>query len=175
MKKRISIIVAVASNWAIGRNNDLLWHIPNDFKWFKKHTSGNPVIMGKKTWESLPLRPLPNRMNVVISDNKEDNFEGGYTVASIEEAIETMDQQKENFIIGGGSIYKQFLPIADHLYLTQVHKAFEGDIFFPEVDLNDWEEVFREEHPQSKENPLGYTFLILSRPFDSAQGSVTDD
>ncbi len=169
MTKRISIIVAVASNWAIGKDNDLLWHIPNDLRWFKKHTSGNPVIMGKKTWESLPFKPLPNRKNVIISDNKADCFEGCITVGSIKEAIHTMDTGKENFIMGGGSIYKQFLPIADHLYLTQVHEEFEGDIFFPDVNLNEWKEVFKEEHPKSDDNPLGYTFLILERSNASAQ------
>jgi len=163
MTKRISIIVAVSSNWAIGKDNDLLWHIPNDLKWFKKHTSGNPVIMGKKTWESLPFRPLPKRKNVIISDNVADCFEGCTTVGSIAEAIETMDHDKENFIMGGGSVYKQFLPLANRLYLTRVHQEFEGDIFFPEVDFSQWKEEFREEHPQSEENPLGYTFLILER------------
>ena len=163
MTKRISIIVAVAANWAIGKNNDLLWHISNDFKWFKKHTMGNPVVMGKKTWESLPLRPLPKRLNIVISDNASDQFAGASAVGSIDSAIRAMDPKKENFIIGGGSIYTQFLPKADHLYLTQVHKEFEADIFFPEVDFNEWDEVFREEHPESEENKLGYTFLILKR------------
>lgn len=163
MAKRISIIVAVASNWAIGKDNDLLWHISNDLKWFKKHTSGNPVIMGKKTWASLPFRPLPNRKNIIISDNVSDCFDGCTTVGSIDDAIEAMDHNKENFIIGGGSVYRQFLPIADHLYLTQVHQDFEGDIFFPDVDFSEWEEEFREDHPQNENNLLPYTFLILKR------------
>lgn len=161
--KKISIIVAVASNWAIGKDNDLLWHISNDFKWFKKHTTGHPVIMGKKTWLSLPMRPLPNRLNILISDNPADCYDGCLTVGSIGAAVEAMDPGKENFIIGGGSVYRQFLPLAQKLYLTRVHQAFEADIFFPEVDMGEWDLLFEEEHPQSASNPLGYTFQILSR------------
>ncbi len=161
--KKISIIVAVASNWAIGKDNDLLWHISNDLKWFKKQTSGNPVIMGKKTWESLPLKPLPNRLNIILSDNPADNFDGCQTVGSLEEAIMVMDSSKENFIIGGGSVYSQFLPNAQKLYLTQVHEEFEADIFFPEVNMEEWTEVFREDHPKTADNHLGYSFLILER------------
>ena len=122
--KAISIIVAVASNGAIGLNNDLLWHIPEDFKWFKKHTFGNPVIMGRNTWESLPVRPLPGRLNIVISDNPNDSYEGCEIVGSIEESIEKMSDEKENFIIGGGSVYRQFLPLANKFYLTRVHREF---------------------------------------------------
>lgn len=161
--KKISIIVAVAENWAIGKDNDLLWHIPNDFKWFKQHTTGHPVIMGKKTWLSLPRRPLPNRVNIIISDNPADCFDGCFTVGSIDSAIEAMDSTLENFIIGGGSIYRQFLPMAQKLYLTRVHASYEADIFFPEVNMNEWELAFEENHPKSPENPLGYTFQILHR------------
>lgn len=161
--KKISIIVALASNSAIGKNNDLLWHISNDLKWFKKHTSGNPVIMGKKTWESLPLRPLPKRLNIILSDNLNDKFEGALTVDSIEKSIAVMDPNKENFIMGGGSVYAQFLPKAQKLYLTKVHKDFDGDVFFPEVNMNEWKEVFREDHPETEDNPLPYSFLILER------------
>jgi len=161
--KIISIIVAVASNGAIGKNNDLLWHIPEDFKWFKKHTLGNPVIMGKKTWESLPRKPLPGRTNIVISDDPSDCYDSCITVGSIPEAIERMSDEKENFIIGGGMIYRQFLPLADRLYLTRVHKDFEADIFFPELDLNIWKEVYREEHPEKEPEKLGFSFLIYHR------------
>lgn len=161
--KKISIIVAVAANWAIGKNNDLLWHISNDLKWFKKHTSGNPVIMGKKTWESLPVRPLPKRLNIIISDKPNDVFEGGQTVNSIENSILAMDPEKENFIIGGGSVYAQFLPLAQKLYLTKVHKDFEADIFFPEVNMNEWKEIYREDHLETMENQLPYSFIILER------------
>ena len=161
--KIISIIVAVASNGAIGKDNDLLWHIPEDFKWFKKHTRGNTVVMGKKTWVSLPIRPLPGRTNVVISDNPDDRFEGSVTVGSIQEAIDLMSDDRENFIIGGGSIYAQFMPLAHKFYLTRVHRDFEADIFYPEFDLNEWREVYREEHPEKEPEKLGFTFLIYER------------
>ena len=161
--KIISIIVAVASNGAIGKDNDLLWHIPEDFKWFKKHTKGNAVVMGKKTWESLPTRPLPGRTNIVITDNPDDNFEGAVMVGSIQEAVDKMDDEKENFIIGGGSIYSQFMPLAHKFYLTRVHRDFEADIFFTEIDLNQWNEVYREEHPEKEPEKLGFTFLIYER------------
>ncbi len=162
--KIISIIVAVASNGAIGKDNDLLWHIPEDFKWFKKHTKGNTVVMGKKTWESLPARPLPGRINIVISDDPSDYFEGAEMAGSIQEAIDKMSEDKENFIIGGGSIYGQFLPLADKFYLTRVHCDFDADIFFPDFDIEDWKEVYHEEHPEKEPNNLGFTFLIYERP-----------
>ena len=161
--KTISIIVAIGRNRAIGKDNDLLWHIPEDFKWFKKHTKGHPVVMGKKTWESLPVKPLPGRTNVVISDNPEDNFEACVMAGSIDEAIGQMSENQENFIIGGGSIYGQFLPLAHKFYLTRVHKDFEADIFFPEFDLDDWTEIFREDHPAKDPEVLGFSFHIYER------------
>jgi dihydrofolate reductase len=106
--KPISIIVAVARNWAIGMNNQLLWHIPEDFKWFKKHTSGHPVIMGRRTWESLPLKPLPGRKNIVITDDPTDCFPGTTCVGSIDAAVAHMDDTGENFIIGGGRYIANF-------------------------------------------------------------------
>jgi len=159
--KKISIIVAVAENHAIGKNNELLWHISDDLKWFKRHTSGNPVIMGKKTWFSLPRRPLPNRMNIVLTDDLKDCFGGCVLVNNIEQVMERMDPVKENFIIGGGSVYRQFLPKAQKLYLTKVHKSYDADTFFPEIDA-DWKEVFREDHQESPDHPA-YSFLIFER------------
>jgi len=161
--KIISIIVAVAANGAIGKDNDLLWHIPEDFKWFKKHTGGHTVVMGKRTWESLPLRPLPGRKNIVISDDPGDCFEGCTMVGSIEEAIKMMQDDDENFIIGGGMVYRQFLPLSHKLYLTRVHREFEADIFFPEIDSSEWKEIYREDHPEKDGVKLGYSFLIYER------------
>ncbi|MDD4644943.1 MAG: dihydrofolate reductase [Bacteroidales bacterium] len=158
--KPISIIVAVARNWAIGMNNQLLWHIPEDFRWFKKNTSGHPVVMGKRTWMSLPKKPLPGRTNIVISDNPEDKFEGAVCVGSIEEAVNQMDPGSENFIIGGGMVYRQFLPLAQKVYLTVVDKDYEADVWFPELSADEWKESFREEHP---EGDPGFTFLIYER------------
>lgn len=158
--KPISIIVAVARNWAIGMNNQLLWHIPEDFKWFKKHTAGHPVVMGRRTWESLPLKPLPGRKNVVITDDPGDCFPGAICVGSIEEAINQMDDIGENFIVGGGMVYRQFLPLAEKVYLTVVDRDFDADIWFPKLDLNEWTETYREAHLN---NDPGYTFLIYKR------------
>jgi len=158
--KPISIIVAVARNWAIGMNNQLLWHIPEDFKWFKKHTSGHPVVMGRRTWQSLPLKPLPGRKNVIITDDPGDCFPNTICVSSIEEAISHMDAESENFVIGGGMVYRQFLPLCKKVYLTVVDEDFVADVWFPELNPDEWKETYREEHP---ENKPGYTFLIFDR------------
>lgn len=127
--KKISIIVAIASNNAIGKNNQLLWHVPADMKYFKKITTGHTVIMGKNTFLSLPGGPLVNRRNIVISDDPDDHFKGCVTVNSINEAIELCDEEIECFVIGGASVYRQFLPFATRLYVTKVNKSFEADTF----------------------------------------------
>ena len=114
----ISIIVAIAENYAIGKNNDLLWHIPGDLKRFKKLTVGHTVVMGKKTYESLPRKPLPERLNIVITDDPGDSFDECITVFTIEDAVKKLDPAHENFIIRGASVYRQFLPLADRLYIT---------------------------------------------------------
>ena len=161
--KRISIIVAIARNWAIGKDNDLLWHISDDLKRFKRITLGHQVIMGKRTYESLPFRPLKNRTNIVITDDPREKFEGCVTVYSIEEALEHCHAHEESFIIGGGSIYRQFLPYANKLYLTLVHKDFEADTFFPEVDLSQWKLVEKEDHGPDGENDFAYTYLVYEK------------
>ncbi len=141
----ISIIVAIAQNYAIGKNNDLLWHLSEDLQRFKKLTIGNVIVMGKRTFDSLPLRPLPNRTSIVISDDKNDTIEGCKMAYSIEEAISLFSEEKENFIIGGGSIYRQFLPHANKLYLTVVHRDFDADVFFPEINYSEWDLIEKEE------------------------------
>jgi dihydrofolate reductase len=161
--KKISIIVAIAKNFAIGKDNQLLWHISADLKRFKKITEGHQVIMGKLTYESLPVRPLPNRKNIVISDNPEDAFEGCITVHSIEEAIELCSEQEESFIIGGGSIYRQFLPLCNKLYLTLVNKDFEADTFFTHLDLSQWHLTEREDHGPDDKNDFSYSFVIFEK------------
>ena len=141
----ISIIVAIAENMAIGKNNDLLWHVPADLKRFKQITSGHPVVMGKRTWESLPRKPLPNRRNIVITDIQGEEIEGCEMAYSIEEAIAKCNPSDETFIIGGASVYRQFLPYTHRLYLTLVHKSFEADVFFPEIDFSQWKCVSKED------------------------------
>jgi len=158
--KKISIIVAIARNWAIGKDNQLLWHISDDLKRFKRITQGHQVIMGKKTYESLPFRPLKNRTNIVITDDPNEIFDGCVTVYSLEEALKYCNENEESFIIGGGSIYRQFLPYANKFYLTLVNKDFEADIFFPEVDLSEWKLLEREDHGPAGENDFSYSFLV---------------
>ena len=158
----ISIIVAIAENFAIGRNNDLLWHIPEDLRRFKRITSGHKIIMGKRTYESLPVRPLPKRTSIVISDDPKDVFEDCIMAYSIEEALEHCGPDEECFVIGGGMIYKQFLPLADKLYITKVNSTFDADTFFPEIDPEIWEET--EIEPATDENrQLEYTFITCLR------------
>ena len=157
--KPISIIVAIAQNHAIGKDNLLLWHIPADLKRFKKLTTGHTIVMGKRTFESLPIRPLPNRRSVVITDIPGEEIDGCTMAYSIADAIEKMDEDKENFIIGGGSVYRQFLPLADQLYLTIVTKDFEADTFL-EIDLQDWKTIEREDH---LEEELPYYYINLKR------------
>lgn len=161
--KKISIIVAIAKNYAIGKNNDLLWHIPADLKRFKRITSGHQVIMGKLTYESLPVRPLPNRRNIVITDKKDEIFEGCTTVYSIDEALSYCDENYESFIIGGGSVYRQFLPYCNKLYLTIVNKEFEADTFFPHVDLDKWKLIEKEDHEPEGTFDFSYSFLIFEK------------
>ena|ERR1035437_9057197 len=143
--RNIAIIVAVAQNFAIGKNNELLFHLPNDLKRFKKITKGHSVIMGKKTFFSLPNGPLPHRRNIVITDVPSEKFEGCETVNSIEEVIELVKNEDIAFVIGGGMIYRQFYPIAGKLFLTLVHKDFEADIYFPEIKFDEWIELVRED------------------------------
>ena len=135
----ISIIVAVSEDLGIGKDNELLWHISEDLKRFKRLTWGNAVIMGKKTWESLPRKPLPGRKNIVLTDNPKELIENSVTAYSIDDALNKCASDEEIFIIGGGSIYRQFMPVADRLYITHVHKKAPADIYFPEIDMNIWE------------------------------------
>lgn len=161
--KKISIIVAIAKNYAIGKNNELLWHISEDLKRFKRLTTGHQVIMGKRTYESLPVRPLKNRTNIVITDNPGEVFDGCITVYSIDEALAYCNEKEESFIIGGGSVYRQFLPLANKLYLTWVDKEFEADTFFPEIDFSEWKLSEKEEHFSESPNDFSYTFLIYEK------------
>ena len=160
--KNISIIVAIAENFAIGKNNDLLFHLPNDLKHFKKITSGHSLIMGRNTLLSLPKWPLPNRRHIVITDKKDDFFAGCEVVFSIDEAIEKVNHENEAFVIGGGTIYRQFYPFAGKLYLTLVHKNFEADTYFPEINFAEWKETSRENFYDEK-NEFEYSFLKLER------------
>jgi len=131
-------------------------------KHFKEITSGHTIIMGRNTLLSLPKWPLPNRRHIVITDKKNDNFPGCEIVFSIEEAIEKVKNEDEAFVIGGGMIYRQFFPLAGKLYLTLVHKPFDADIYFPEINYSDWDEISREDFNNEK-NDFNYSYLNLER------------
>ncbi len=158
----IIMIAAVAENNALGKNNDLLWHLPNDFKRFKEITSGHYIIMGRKTFESFP-KPLPNRTHVIISRQKDYLKEGCIVVENLEKALEICPKNETVFIIGGGEIYKQSIAFADQLDITRVHHSFEADVYFPEIDLNIWKlttEIFNQ---KDEKHLYDYTFQTYTR------------
>lgn len=157
----ISIIAAVAQNGVIGGGNAMLWHIREDFKRFKAITTGHPVIMGRKTYESLG-RPLPNRTNIVITRNAALEIEGCKVVGSLDEALSLCSGEEEIFIIGGGEIYRQAMGVADKLYITLVHNSYEGDTRFPEIG-SEWEEIFRERHERGETFEYPFEFIDYRR------------
>jgi dihydrofolate reductase len=170
----ISIIVAVSDDWGIGKDNELLWHISEDLKRFKSLTTGKRIIMGKKTWYSLPKRPLPGRMNIVLTDIAGEIIDGSETVHSIEGAMSKCSKEEEAFVIGGGSIYRQFMPIADKLYITHVHMKAPADVYFPEIDMKTWKIVGEEDYPISEANPIPYTYIIYERKFNPVTKVATE-
>ena len=158
---KISIIVAIAQNYAIGKNNQLLWHMPNDLKHFKQITSGRTIIMGRKTYESVG-KPLPNRRNIVVT-RQDIQIPGCEVVKSIDEGLSLCAHEDEVFIGGGAEIYRQAMDITDRIYLTIIHKDFEADTFFPEIDYLKWDEASREYNEPDEKNPLPYSFITLNR------------
>ncbi|MBR0297069.1 MAG: dihydrofolate reductase [Paludibacteraceae bacterium] len=160
----ISIIVAISENYAIGKKGDLLCHLPEDLKHFKAITSGSTVIMGERTFYSLPKHPLPNRRNIVITDQAGKTFEGAEAAYSIEDAVRLVQNDEEAFIIGGGMVYRQFMTIADKLYITHIHHSWEdADTFFPVIEPNIWRKVSEEPHFADEKNPFDYTFTEYVR------------
>lgn len=161
---KVSIIAAVADNYAIGKSNKLPWHLPADLKHFKALTTGSAVVMGKRTFESLPNGPLPNRKNIVLSSMLSEGVrEGYYEADSIEDALELCDNEENVFIIGGGSVYRQALDVADYMYITWVHADFAADAFFPNVDFSKWKEISREDFQPDEKNQHAYSFVTYER------------
>ena len=158
----ISIIAAVADNRVIGNKNSLPWHLSADMEYFKKTTAHKPIIMGARTFESIG-KALPGRKNIVLSDDKNYKASGCVVVDSIEKALKEAEGSEEVMIAGGASIYKQFLPLANRLYLTFIHHDFEGDSFFPEYDLNKWREIKRIDNQPDGNNKYSYSFVIFER------------
>lgn len=166
MKK--SLIVALSQNHVIGRNNKLPWYLPNDLKYFKQVTMGMPIVMGRKTYESIG-KPLPGRTNIIVTRNQEWSADGVRTVHSLEEAfalaesIAEIDGRSELMIIGGDQIYKAALPLVDRMYLTEVHAHVEGDAYFPTFDKDEWNIVGCENFDAVDPNPYDYSFVVLDR------------
>jgi len=160
----LSIIVAVAENGAIGKDNDLIWYLSDDLKRFKALTTGHTIIMGRKTFESLPKGALPNRTNVVLTKDKSKFFPNCLMLHSVEEIIEKYaEDDEEHFIIGGGQLYTDLLQFANRIYLTRVHHSFEADVFFPEINMDDWIVESEEKHGVSEKNEYVYSFINLKR------------
>ena len=161
----LSLIAAVARNGALGKDNALLWHLPEDLKFFRRMTQGCPVVMGRKTWDSLPakFRPLPGRRNVVLTRQAGLRLEGAETAASLDEALERLSGAAKVFVIGGAQLYAQALPRADELVLTEVHRDFEADVHFPAWPREAFAEVQREDHPAASPDALGWSWVVYRR------------
>lgn len=160
----ISIIVAVAKNKVIGKNNEIPWYLPEDLKNFAKITTGHTVVMGRKTYESIIKRigkPLPNRNNIILTSQKDFQAPDCVVKNSISEILEIIPKDEEVFIIGGAKVYKDFLPLADKLYITEVDFDSDGDIFFPQYNKEEWKIISSEYHEHNEKNPYNFTFLEL--------------
>lgn len=160
----LSIVVAVAENGAIGKENDLIWYLSDDLKRFKTLTTGHTIIMGRKTFESLPKGALPNRTNVVLTRDKDRIFPSCEVLHSVEEVVEKYANDKEeHFVVGGGYIYRVLLPYVERIYLTRVHESFEADVYFPEIDMQEWNIESETHYPASEKNEYPYSFINLVR------------
>jgi len=159
---KISIIVAMDANGVIGRDNELPWHLPADLQHFKKTTMGKPILMGRKTYESIG-RPLPGRTNIVITRDSRYQAAGCVVVNSIDAAMDAAGEQDEIMVIGGAEFYRQVLPRTKTVYLTRIHATFDGDTVFPELNEADWCEVERSDQAADEKNPHDYSFIRLDR------------
>lgn len=163
---RLSLLVAMAKNRVIGRDNKLPWHLPADLKHFKFLTMGQTIVMGRKTYESIG-KPLPGRVNIIITRQEGYEVPGATVVSSIDDALLMCEKIRsingENFIIGGEELYRQTLKICQRIYITEIQRDFEGDVHFPEVDPNEWEETQRDKHISENDTNLEYHFVVLDR------------
>ncbi len=157
----ISLIAAVSENGVIGKGDGLPWHLPPDMQHFKQSTMGKPVVMGRKTFETLE-KPLPGRTNIIVTRQANYNQDGCVVVHSLEEAYQAAGDAEEVMIAGGAAIYKAALPVADRMYLTRIHETFEGDVFFPDFNWREWREVEREDYSDS-DQPYDYSFVTYER------------
>ncbi|WP_410768636.1 dihydrofolate reductase [Fontibacillus sp. BL9] len=164
----VTLIWAMSQNGAIGRNNQLPWRLPEDLKFFKEQTTGKTMVMGRKTWESMGSRPLPNRRSVVLTADHAYKAEGAEIVHSVEEAME-FAKAEELMVIGGAGVFQHFLPLADRLLVTQIDEDVEGDVFFPHFDWSEFELVLEKEGIRDEKNPYAYRFLTYERHKTAAQ------
>lgn len=160
-KPVVRLVVAVAQNGVIGKDNTLIWHLPADLKWFKQATVGHPIIMGRKTFESIG-RPLPNRRNIVVTRDASYTREGIETAGSPQAALALCTGEERVAVVGGGEIYRMFMDVADELYYTQVHATFEGDTHFPAIGP-EWENVFEEYHGTDEKHKFPFSFFIFRK------------
>ena len=161
-KKIITLIAAAAENDALGKDNDLIWHISDDLKRFKRLTTGHAIIMGRKTFESMP-KALPNRTNIVLTRNKNYKAEGALVTSTVEEALDLAKHDTQPFIIGGAQIYSLFMVYCDRIELTRVHHEFEADVFFPKIDTSKWKISKKEFVPKTKNQPYSYSYITYNK------------
>ena len=165
-KPNLSIIVAIAQNGAIGKDNDLLWHLSGDLKRFKQLTTGHPVVMGRKTWDSLPKRPLPKRQNIVMTNNPDFAADGVTVVHSVNDLFNVLkDCDDEVFVMGGAAIYKALLPFCRRLYITRVYRDYEADVYFPTIDMSEFTLVSLGEPLQDEESGLDFAYEEYERKY----------
>lgn len=164
---KVSLVAAVAANGVIGKNNDLPWRLPDDMKFFMEKTKGHHVILGRKNYESLPpkFRPLPQRTNIVVTRQRDYKAEGCIVVHQFEDALKYAENHGEHevMVVGGSDIYKLSFPYADYLYLTEVLAPVDGDVYFPEFDRAEWQEVSREHHPADERHKYAFDFVLYER------------
>ena len=158
----ITLIAAIGDNNELGKNNDLIWHLPADLKRFKQVTTGHHIIMGRKTYESIG-KPLPNRTTIIITRNKDYKVEGCIITDSLEHAIEIAKNDDNAFVIGGAKIYNKAINLVDELDICEVHRSFDADVFFPKIDKNIWEEIKREAYKSDEKNIYDYSFVKYKR------------
>lgn len=159
----LKAIVAYAENRVIGKDNDLIWHLPDDLKHFKRHTAGKTIVMGRKTWDSLGGRPLPNRRHIVITRSEGFQATGAEVVHSLEAAVALAKTENEVFIVGGAQIYELAMPLIDVLEITEVHAEFDGDAYFPNFELNHFKLTHKEYHPADDAHKYSFTFKTWKR------------
>ncbi len=167
---KLSLVVAMDKNRVIGIDGGLPWHLSSDLKYFRDITMGKPIIMGRKTHESIG-RPLPGRRNIVVTRNSDFEAPGCDVVTSLEAALELVEDVEEVMMVGGASLYLDTLPVADHIYMTEVHAEVKGDTWFPEIDPDEWQEISRTEFSADENNEHHYSFVVYERV---SQGNQND-